>query len=86
MQIINNIIDFFKNITQEQLIDIGVACIIILIATQSSHTSMYKYLCLFLGVSIGHILNEKVIHFDPKTTVANKYIIAITGYIFCAII
>ena len=32
MQIINNIIDFFKNITQEQLIDIGVACIIILIA------------------------------------------------------
>ena len=60
--------------------------IIILIATQSSHTSIYKYLCLFLGVSIGHILNEKVIHFDPKTTVANKYIIAITGYIFCAII
>lgn len=32
MQLINNIIDFFKNITQEQLIDIGVACIIILIA------------------------------------------------------
>ena len=32
MQIINNIIDFFKSITQEQLIDIGIACLIILIA------------------------------------------------------
>ena len=32
MQIINNIIDFFKSITQEQLIDIGIACLIVLIA------------------------------------------------------
>ena len=32
MQIINNIINFFKSITQEQLIDIGIACVIILVA------------------------------------------------------
>lgn len=66
-------------------IAVCVIAFIIMLAIQSSHTSIYKYLCLFLGVAIGHILNEKFIHYDPKTTVAKKSIIAIIGYIVCAI-
>ena len=30
MELINNIINFFKNITQNQLVDIGIACIVVL--------------------------------------------------------
>ena len=44
MEHINNIINFFKNITQEQLIDIGIAAIIIIFFLIFS--SVFSYLII----------------------------------------
>ena len=48
MKQINEIIDFFKNITQEQLIDIGIALIIILFFCIFSRVFSYLIIKMFM--------------------------------------
>ena len=77
MQIINNIISYFKNITQEQMIDIGVACLIVLIAIIIAPIISYLLIKMFY-----HKEKNKIkLKTNPLYTTFKALIICIGIYI-----
>ncbi len=65
------------------LIGIGIAIIavIVLVCCGVKSASVYRYCTLFIALSGGHLINCNFIHFDPKSTSVNKWIILAIGLI-----
>ena len=72
-------------LTRLLLIGIGVAvtALVVLICVGIKSAGVYKDVALFIGVAGGHVVNERFVKYDPKTTRVNKWIVVAIGLVVC---
>lgn len=76
-----------KEFGLERILLIGIAlatvALVVLICIGNNTTGLYKDITLFIGLSAGHIVNERFIRYDPKKLRISKWIVAPFGILIC---